>query len=228
MCIRDRISVPDPLQKFECSTTISHEDPLVRDHRVHGVRIMPGVVFLDMVLRALAPHGIDVADVELRHVLFSEPIATTERFDRRVRLRFTPLGPETRGWQVIAESHPVVGGGEPAPAPTENFRCEVHVTPQSLEGTLDVAALMARATRTADVDDAYVYARGAAIEHLEFMKGQGRLYFHEGSVLAALHLSAPAREYLEDFLLHPVFLDSSTLVPFLYICLLYTSDAADE
>ncbi|MBM7114716.1 SDR family NAD(P)-dependent oxidoreductase [Archangium primigenium] len=209
--------MPDPLQKFECSTTISHEDPLVRDHRVHGVRIMPGVVFLDMVLRALAPHGIDVADVELRHVLFSEPIATTERFDRRVRLRFTPLGPEPRGWQVIAESHPLGGGGEPAPTPTENFRCEVHVTRQPLEGTLDVAALMARASRTADVDDAYVYARGAAIEHLEFMKGQGRLYFHEGSVLAALHLSAPAREHLEDFLLHPVFLDSSTLVPFLYM-----------
>ena len=209
--------MPTPLREFECSTTLTHEDPLVRDHRVHGVCLMPGVVFLDMVFRALSAKGLDTSEVELREVLFIEPIATTEQFDRRVRLRFTPQDAQARSWRVVAESRPVSSGSESTLGFTENFRCEVHVTREPLEGRLDVASLVRQASRTADVDDAYVYARGAAIEHFEFMKGQGQLYFHEGGVLAELHLSAPAREHLEDFLLHPVFLDSSTLLPFLYL-----------
>ncbi|MCY1047775.1 SDR family NAD(P)-dependent oxidoreductase [Corallococcus sp. bb12-1] len=212
--------MPDLIHEFECSTTISHDDPLVRDHRVHGVRILPGVVFLDLVLRALKAQGFDTATVELRDVLFSEPIATTEDFDRRVRLRFRPQDAKGRHWRVTAESSPLPSSGEEdasAPEFAENFRCEVQFPREPLEGRLDVDALMKQATRTADVDDAYVYARDAAIEHLEFMKGQGRLYFHEGGVLAALHLSKPAREHLEDFLLHPVLLDSSTLLPFLFM-----------
>ncbi|MFB1482194.1 SDR family NAD(P)-dependent oxidoreductase [Corallococcus sp. RDP092CA] len=207
--------MPDLRHAFECSTTISHDDPLVRDHRVHGVRILPGVVFLDLVLRALKARGFDLPAVELHNVLFSEPVATTEQFDRRVRLRFEPLDADARHWRVVAESSPLPPGST-ADA-VENFRCDVHITAEPFEGRLDVEALMKQATRTSDVDDAYVYARGAAIEHLEFMKGQGRLYFHEGGVLAALHLSKPAREHLEDFLLHPVLLDSSTLLPFLFM-----------
>ncbi|RKG95269.1 hypothetical protein D7V97_37505, partial [Corallococcus sp. CA053C] len=209
--------MPDPLQEFECSTTISHEDPLVRDHRVHGVRIMPGVVFLDMVLRALKAKGLDTTSVELRNILFIEPVATTERFDRRVHLRFTPQDAEARSWRVVAQSRPLASGSGSATGLTENFRCEVHIAHEPLTGRIDVASLMKQATRITDVDDAYVYARGAAIEHFEFMKGQGQLYFHEGGVLGALHLSAPAHEHLEDFLLHPVFLDSATLLPFLYL-----------
>ncbi|TSC31293.1 SDR family NAD(P)-dependent oxidoreductase [Corallococcus sp. Z5C101001] len=211
--------MPDLLHAFECSTTISHEDPLVRDHRVHGVRILPGVVFLDLVLRALKAQGFDTPSIELRNVLFSEPIATTEQFDRRVRLRFVPQDAEARHWRVTAESSPVPSGsdGPAGVGVVENFRCEFQVTREPFEGRLDVDALLKQATRTTDVDDAYVYARGAAIEHLEFMKGQGQLYFHEGGVLAALQLSRPAREHLEDFLLHPVLLDSSTLLPFLFM-----------
>ncbi|WP_205507761.1 phosphopantetheine-binding protein, partial [Myxococcus vastator] len=206
-----------PRREFECSTTVVHEDPLVRDHRVHGVRIMPGVVFLDLVLRALTARGLDTTALELRNILFIEPVATTERSGRRIRLCFTPQETATTHWQVVATSWPVSSTGESQGAPAENFRCEVHVTHAPLDGRLDVARLMRQAERISDVDDAYAYARGAAIEHLEFMKGQGQLYFHEREVLGALHLSDAALEHLEDFHLHPVFLDSATLLPFLYM-----------
>ncbi|WP_309896269.1 SDR family NAD(P)-dependent oxidoreductase [Archangium sp.] len=209
--------MPHPTQAFDCGTTVQNDDPIVRDHRVHGVRIMPGVVFLDLVFRALHAKGFDTAAVELRDILFVEPIATTEQFGRKVRLRFKPHDVQGLRWQVVAESWPLWAGGDPESDATENFRCELFVGGAPLEGRLEVKALQHRATRTADADDAYAYARGVAIEHFEFMKGQGRLYFGEDNVLAAFHLGALASEYVEDFLLHPAHLDSSTLVPFLYL-----------
>ncbi|NOJ80546.1 polyketide synthase dehydratase domain-containing protein, partial [Myxococcus xanthus] len=206
-------------QEFKCSTLVCNDDPLVRDHRVHGVRIMPGVVFLDLVLRALSAHGVDTREVELRNILFIKPVATTEHSDRRVHLRFLPRqGADTLGWQVEAESHPVSAGGTDASEErTEHFRCEVHFVEAPLTGRIELEAVVRHASRTTDVDDAYVYARGASIEHFEFMKGQGTLHFHAEGVLGALHLSEPARDHLEDFHFHPVFLDSATLLPFLYI-----------
>ena len=91
-----------PTKTFTCSAILQNDNPILRDHRVHGVRIMPGVVFLDMVFRALRDRGFDIADVELRDILFIEPIATTERFDRKVSLSFTPHDAQGLRWQVTA------------------------------------------------------------------------------------------------------------------------------
>ncbi|HSP81175.1 MAG TPA: beta-ketoacyl synthase N-terminal-like domain-containing protein, partial [Myxococcaceae bacterium] len=178
---------------------------------------MPGVVFLDMVLRALEFRGFSTSALELRDILFIEPIATTEHFDRRVRIRFAPQDEEGRVIRVVAESWPIREGRKLVAEATENFRCEVHVGTPPLTGRLEVEALLRQARTAVDMDEAYAYARQASIEHFEFMKGLGRIHSADDSLLADIHLGELAHEYLDQFLLHPAYLDSSTLVPFLYL-----------
>lgn len=63
-----------------------HDNYILRDHKVHGVRIIPGVTYLDLILRVareLFPQNIG-----LSKILFTEPLATTQDFNRNVEVQF--------------------------------------------------------------------------------------------------------------------------------------------
>ena len=71
--------------KMKFSSTIKNSDFIVRDHRVHQVRIMPGVTFLDLIYRMLKGKGFVPQEMELHDILFKEPIATTDSYDKKIR-----------------------------------------------------------------------------------------------------------------------------------------------
>src|SRR2546421_2053431 len=71
---------------IECRIRLSCKDFVMQNHRVHGVSVLPGVTFLDIVYRVLAAQGIDTEHVALRNVLFSEPVTTREGFERELRI----------------------------------------------------------------------------------------------------------------------------------------------
>ena len=72
--------------------TISDTDYFVRDHRLKGIHIMPGVTFLDMIFKLLSANSFALEQVELRNVIFLEPVVTTDEFDRKIELRITISG----------------------------------------------------------------------------------------------------------------------------------------
>src|SRR5262245_14424733 len=112
---------------------------------------MPGVVFLDMVLRALESRGFAMSELELRAILFIEPIATTEQSDRHVRIRFEPRDAAGRVIGVIAESWPVRERLKLVAEASEHFRCEVHVGTPPLAGRLPVEGLLSQDLPSVDM-----------------------------------------------------------------------------
>ncbi|MGO4261559.1 SDR family NAD(P)-dependent oxidoreductase [Lysobacter sp. TAB13] len=194
------------MNRFRCHVDVGYEDLIPRDHRVHAVRVVPGVTFFDLVLRALQARGIDVWRLELADVLFSEPVAVDADRGRRVALSVEQRSPQE--WSVRASSR--VEGDEDAPW-RENFACTARFTdaPAPPPDTLRADG------ESLDLDVAYAYAREVGIEHFAFMKGEGRIDYGPQRVIAHLAPSALAREHAETFLLHPACLDSATLVPFL-------------
>ncbi|MGO4775596.1 hypothetical protein AB4084_08820, partial [Lysobacter sp. 2RAB21] len=177
---------------------MGYEDLIPRDHRVHAVRVVPGVTFFDLVLRALQARGIDVWRLELADVLFSEPVAVDADRGRRVALSVEQRSPQE--WSVRASSR--VEGDEDAPW-RENFACTARFTdaPAPPPDTLRADG------ESLDLDVAYAYAREVGIEHFAFMKGEGRIDYGPQRVIAHLAPSALAREHAETFLLHPACLD---------------------
>jgi acyl transferase domain-containing protein/surfactin synthase thioesterase subunit len=195
----------------ECSVDVRHDDLIVRDHRVHGERVLPGVVFLDLVYRVLQARGTDTSGVELRDVLFREPVVVAEGHDRRIRLRLLPA--QGVSFQVTGESARLESNGDVSGAWRENFRCEIH--PVAATSREEEPVETSFEGEIKDMDASYAYARGAGIEHLAFMKAEGSITLGAAHIVARVRASVLARRHAQAFFLHPACLDAATLVPFL-------------
>ncbi|GAA2710211.1 MULTISPECIES: SDR family NAD(P)-dependent oxidoreductase [Streptomyces] len=194
------------LDGLTCTVVVRGTDPVLRDHRVHGTRILPGVSFLDMIYRILRARGVDTARAELRRVLFRNPVAAGADFDTELRLQFTADG-DGGDYRVS-----VTGTRRPSGESEPVLDCRLRLDVPFPARTVDLTALRA-APSTADMADLYALVRGTGIEHGDFMMARGTLHVGDGELLADLSLSPQAAAYADYFHLHPAALDSSTLLP---------------
>lgn len=197
------------LKKMTFSTIMRYEDLIVRDHRVHQTRIMPGVTFIDMIYRLLLSKGCSAEEAELRSILFKEPVATTKQYDKKIRITFQPEGSH---YLVTAQSQKMRSDQALEASWTDNLQCELHLGKKELAKKIDIDALIAGAERIEDMDHTYSYMRKTSIDHYEFMKMLGRVYVSDDYRLGEAHLSGLAEQYAHNFFMHPAFLDGATCV----------------
>ncbi|NKY30652.1 thioester reductase domain-containing protein [Nocardia gamkensis] len=192
------------------ATTLRAEDPVVRDHRVHGVRILPGVVYLDMILRAAMAAGYRPGDLTIREALFQRPVALGD--DGAVRIAFRvdrPTGRIAIDVQRLDAAGLPVGPSEPV------AECVVLHDDSSAEPPgIEVAGFRASA-RARGMAEMYAQSGSRGIEHRDFMRATGHFDRRGDLVTATLGLGPEAAAHLPGFLLHPTFLDASTIVPFI-------------
>ncbi|WP_127530129.1 alpha/beta fold hydrolase [Paenibacillus kobensis] len=202
-------------ERMSFSVIVRNTDYIVRDHQVFGVSIMPGVTYIDILFRYLEMKGFQLAACELRHVLFVEPVVTTPSTDRKLMFE---LVRKADYWSVTAGSREVKDGiTDEAGSLTVHFECKVYDRKPEAAEYVDTARLKREALSVADMDDAYAYNRIAQINHYTFMKSEGTVHQGEDFLLAELTLSHLARQYVDEFLLHPAFLDSASIVPALFL-----------
>jgi 3-oxoacyl-(acyl-carrier-protein) synthase/enoyl-CoA hydratase/carnithine racemase/acyl carrier protein len=194
---------------FEFTTEIKNDDFIVRDHRVHGVRIMPGVTFFDVIYRILQQENYDTKTIELRNIVFKEAIATTEEYDRQIRLVLEGKP----GYGIITASSRRVKDLRVADAGwSVNYQGEVHAGVASVSKTIDVEGIKNRSVPMMDMEQVYSNTRKLDIQHYDFMKVNGQIYRGDGYLFAEIYLGDLARQYLDSFYFHPAILDSATLV----------------
>lgn len=193
--------------KFSC--IIKNSNYIMRDHRVHGVRIMPGVTLIDMIYRMLKSKGIKPEDVELRKVWFNEPISTTNDYDKKIQIEFIKSADKNI---IVAKSQKVKDGKKISDKWDTNLQCELHFAKVDKRNKIDIQSIKNNSHRCEDMDYAYSYVRKIDISHREFMKGNGKLYFCENKILAEVELSDLAQKSKENFYMHPAYLDCATLV----------------
>lgn len=196
---------------FRMKTIMTYDNYIVRDHRVHNVRIMPGVTFLDMICRIMKKKHFVMDQLELRNVLFKEAISTGESFDRKVILSFNETNDK---WTISGTSLKVKNGNELDEKYDDNFQCDLYISENKVNKNIDIDYLKGCALEINDLDELYSIAREFEIKHYEFMKGRGKIFKGYDYVLAEIHLSELAEKNKKNFFIHPAFLDSSTLIPF--------------
>ncbi|MET9457704.1 polyketide synthase dehydratase domain-containing protein [Streptomyces canus] len=196
----------------QCRLLLRDTDFILRAHRVHGVSVLPGVTFLDMVLRVLRARGIPPASAELRNIVFAEAIATAEGFDRDIRLRFGAA-------QVVGESR-WLDGPEPFGPWRENFRAELHLKPQPRGEEFPpcpeaVCATVGHgAPSVGAMAEMYAHTRARNIRHGPAMTCTGTLITGQGELLAELALAEPDPYSEGWFQMHPAKLDAATIVAY--------------
>lgn len=204
---------------IQCRVNITFNDYIMRDHRVHGVRILPGVTYSDLLSRILKAKGFDTNRLRLSNVLFESPVAVGEQFYSRLNV---VINREGDVWKAeVTSVKCAVQDDRPLSESVRNMRGDLSIIPDSekreLDGIrLDIEAWKRSAVRIVDVDKAYETARAVDILHGPFMKGLGNAYLTNDTMLAEVHLSDIAEQVIDDYLLHPAYMDCSTLLPFLF------------
>ncbi|MFF7240915.1 SDR family NAD(P)-dependent oxidoreductase [Streptomyces collinus] len=201
-----------------CLLRLTGDNPIVDDHRVHGVRTLPGVTFLDIVYRLLRERGVEPGDAGLSDILFVEPLTTTEDFDREITVLLEPDGDITH---VTATSRRVGDGAPADDGRTTHVRAVLRVGLPALTGS----PLPAGAAPPRDIGEVYTIGRSAGIEHRDFMRCHGTMRVEADTVRARLALGAEARATTADFMLHPALLDGSTMQAY---ALAFAGAGADE
>ncbi|MGW9075552.1 SDR family NAD(P)-dependent oxidoreductase [Streptomyces kronopolitis] len=191
-------------RSVRCALHLKRDNPIVDDHRVHGVRTLPGVTFLDIVYRLLAARDMPLDRTELSDVLFVEPVVTTDSFDRELTVDITPDGAVFR---VTATSRRVRDGQPVDDSVTTHLRATLRTDLPPLTG----AAAPQPSAMPRDVEEVYATGRSAGIEHRAFMRCAGTLRATADRVRAEIALGDEARSTVGDFLLHPALLDGSTM-----------------
>ncbi|MDP4181443.1 MAG: polyketide synthase dehydratase domain-containing protein, partial [Bacillota bacterium] len=199
----------DNQNNLKFSLVVKNEDFVVRDHRLHQARIMPGVTFLDIIYRFLKMRGFNLREVELRRVLFKEPVVTTEEFDKKVEII---MERKVNYWSVAARSIRIKNGKIISDSFDENLEGECWLNSQVPLKKMDIGSLKQNAARTEDMDYVYSFLRTSGIHHYDYMKALGKLYVGKDYVLGELGLNAPSSQYIDYFQIHPAYLDSSTCV----------------
>ncbi|WP_434739716.1 SDR family NAD(P)-dependent oxidoreductase [Micromonospora sp. SH-82] len=195
---------------IESRVHLTHHDFVMQNHRLHGVSVMPGVVFFDLVYRAVVAAGWDHRRICVRDTVLAEAIVTTEGYDREIVLTIDGEGVHGRPFQVRSRW---LRDGEPVSGWRDNAHGLVCRTDDPLPPPVDLAVLRATARRE---DLATLYARAAReqIRHGPAMTCSGTLHVGDGHLVAELTRTVvdPAQD--AGFHLHPASLDASTLAGF--------------
>jgi pimeloyl-ACP methyl ester carboxylesterase/acyl carrier protein/NADP-dependent 3-hydroxy acid dehydrogenase YdfG len=198
----------DTNMKF--SLIITNEDYIVRDHQLHQVRAVPGVAFLDIIYRYLIMKKYNLKEVELRNILFKEPIITSADFDKKVVI---DLAYENGFWLINAKSCKYKNGLVVSDTWTHNFQAELHLNRDFIHKSIDIHSLKSQAKQVRDIDTSYAFARKAGLYHYEFMKLQGNIYMSDDFFMGEVRLSQLANKYLDKFYMHPAYLDGALTIP---------------
>ncbi|HBI36193.1 MAG: hypothetical protein A2015_05060 [Spirochaetes bacterium GWF1_31_7] len=193
--------------EYVFKTLINIENPILRDHRVHGIKIMPGVTFIDLIYQSLKLINYDTNDIILSDIIFKKPVSIN---DNTIELRIT-LNRADFGWSVIGKTK--VTDSEEW---NENFNCYIKNRQHKIVQKYDIQKLKDGAGKEFDLEDVYKITNSANISHYNFMKPRGKVYQNENYFLAELELGDLAGQFTNDFYFHPVFLDSSTIISCLF------------
>ncbi|MDQ0059021.1 acyl transferase domain-containing protein/acyl carrier protein [Paenibacillus harenae] len=195
------------INEFEFVSRVCNDDYVVTDHVLHGVHTLPGVSFLDLVYRILSEEGYDHSRVELRNVLFKQPVVTTDQFDQQILIQMSKQ--EDHGL-ITAKSRSVRGDVVLEQEWTDNLQCELHFISGLVAKTIDPDFLKRESTRTFDLDESYAFGRSVGLVHYSFMKPEGLIYEGKDYYLAEMDLSEKAKNVQNQFFLHPAFIDGAT------------------
>ncbi|WP_297958237.1 SDR family NAD(P)-dependent oxidoreductase [uncultured Ruminococcus sp.] len=200
------------LKSFEYNVTVKNDDLIVCDHRVHGVKIMPGVTFLELIYEILANEGYDRRDYVLYNVVFKRPVSVSDGYNRKVRIKLFETEEHNGEFNIYADSVHLLNDCEQGEW-VHNFECNIRAA-EALpkDDRIDIDEIKNSAVSAEDMDIVYKHAREYDITHYTFMKSLGTVYYLGQTVCAELHLSEKAQEYLDVFVSHPVYLDAATLI----------------
>ncbi len=196
-------------KKKTFKSQLNYDDAIVRDHQVHGILILPGVTFLDMIWRIAQKCGFDVKNISLQKILFTKPISLKKMQNYEIQIS---LEKNSEFWTVSVDSRQINSDRSRVDSWIQNATAQLHLLSPLETSLLNFDEARDSTSTALALEDIYGMARASNIVHQDFMKPHGQAFLNDQYLIAKMTLSESAREYTNDFFLHPALLDCSTVV----------------
>ncbi|MEU5186688.1 SDR family NAD(P)-dependent oxidoreductase [Streptomyces klenkii] len=182
------------------TTTLTGDETLLRDHTVHGQRILPGVAHLEMARETAARAlGADATTpLRMRNVTWVRPLAV-EDGPQDVDVLVRPAHDGALTFKVASRAAEPVVFSEGTVALSDAPRPE----------PVDLAALRAECPTAVPAARVAEALRAMGIHHGDTLRAIDEAYAGRGVVLARLALPATAEPTGGPYVLHPSLMDSA-------------------
>lgn len=182
---------------------IRNSNPIVSVHRVHGLKILPGLAYIDMVYQHFRRDGHDFAGLELRKLAIHQPMVLPGSEDILVEMQVLEV--RSGVWQI--EIHATrQQDGRPVGERARYAVAEMHRSRTSFGPDEDAPAPPAQ--RQAKATDAiYSSFRERGLAHDGFMQVQGQAFSSATHAFADVALGDEASADRNKYMFHPALLD---------------------
>ncbi|MGE7955633.1 beta-ketoacyl synthase N-terminal-like domain-containing protein [Pseudomonas sp. NPDC089530] len=190
--------------------TIGADHPLVARHRVQGQAVLPGLAYIDLLLRVARDGlGLDCLRTQVRDLVIYQPLIV----QAGSALRLT-LGMQREGDAWVVHVDGVALQGEAVVGASVKY-CSARLQP-TLEGAgakpdLDLAALRAEADSQVPLQALYARARERDLVHDGLLLAEGCVHRFAWGCLIELGVAPQWRELMPDALFHPTLIDGAAV-----------------
>ncbi len=191
---------------------LSPESPsYLADHQVQGSVVVPGMMFVELMLDAVAGvgGGPDVPVPSMDNVEFARALFLPAGSSQTVQAIVSPDG--TGGRAIRVYSRPVEGDPEWTLRASASLAGTGSIEPPS-PGLSEIEEARARCTMEVDPAEFYHYIGKLGLVYQAAFQGVRQLIRRQGEALALIEAPESIRGDLERYHLHPVLLDSISQV----------------
>ncbi|MEJ2622480.1 MAG: beta-ketoacyl synthase N-terminal-like domain-containing protein, partial [Candidatus Thiodiazotropha sp.] len=188
---------------------INANHPIVKNHKVKGQMLLPGLAYIDLLYQIFREHSYNVDRLELRNLVIYHPLVVSENHDVHLSIQ---CAEETKGnWRIHVEGQTRSDSANSAEKVTYAGAEMVSVNPVRNDESINVAALKRSAKDVTPLDQRYNDCRRHELVHEGFMKADGEVYRLESGVLVDIALAEHALPSADGFMFHPVLIDGSAI-----------------
>ncbi|MGY2288358.1 beta-ketoacyl synthase N-terminal-like domain-containing protein [Pseudomonas sp. SDO528_S397] len=184
--------------------TVGADHPLVAHHRVQGQAVLPGLAYIDLLLR-VARDGLALESLgtQIRDLVIYQPLIVRDGGSLRLSLA---LQLHDGVWSVT------VDGREAATdAQVRYCTAQLHPSPAGTQPDLDLATLKAQATHQLPLEQVYAKARARDLVHDGLLLADGTIHRFAWGCLIELGVAAQLRHLMPDALFHPTLIDGAAV-----------------
>jgi acyl transferase domain-containing protein/enoyl-[acyl-carrier-protein] reductase (NADH)/aryl carrier-like protein len=190
--------------------TVSVAHPVLRDHRVYGQSVLPGLAYIDLLYQLFREGGYDYRCLELRNLSIYNSLALEQGGEVRLEIEGTMLSDDR--WRIVVEGRQQ-RNGIPKKERQRYVTAEMHrVGRAAFDERIEPRGARRTATRMVDIEELYASCRHRELIHGEFMRARGTLVETDSEIYADCSVDGEASDSSGLTMFHPTLVDASALI----------------
>ena len=183
------------------------DDALVKNHVVDGKHILPGLAYLDLLLRMAQRRGLRHTDYFLDRLAIVQPLGIDAGEQAHLHTSFSKT---KDGWHlsvagVIRDAH-----GRTS-AETIFAKADLRAEPIVLSRRIDIAGLQSSSHERLEMNQVYAMVAGGRLQHAGSIRAGGRIFVLPSGGLIELAVESQYANPDQESLCHPALVDGAAM-----------------